>query len=184
MNRRIIVRTLSRAKGFALAAGVIVFSWVGWAAQQLPVPSHPSTAAKSALQRNLFNECELLADHSQRHLDELGRDVHRGHPQANEIHPRLTELRGSVMEMLEDHSRFLRTLTEQQWAISKDALTTLEMLRATLTADLEGMDMELKMPAPNAKILLRYIRKTDRALREWNKEHQSMGVAVGMTNRA
>lgn len=163
-----------------LAIGMIPRCW-GTSESKGRSQSKGPTPANNIVQRRLFHDCEYAAEQSKKHLDELARGVRQGHSQANEVQPHLAALRSSVTEMLEDHWQLLRHLTEQQWAAGRNPLTKLEMLRATLNSDLEGMDMELRMPIPDPRILTRYVNKTDRALREWKKEHQSMGVAVGMT---
>lgn len=175
MNRKLLIL------GTVLAIGVTVFGR-GWPARgQVPDQSQPAT--RNMVQRSLFRECELTAQQARRHLDELARGVRQGHSQASEVQPHLAEVRGSVSAMLEDHRRFLKNLTEQQWTTGKGSITKLEMLRASLNSDLEGMDIELKMPAPDPKVLMRYVKKTDRALREWKKEHRSLGAAAGITRR-
>lgn len=46
-----------------------------------------------------------------------------GRPHAKEVEPHLEEVQVSVEKMLQDHWRFLRYLTEQQWTKGKPKVT-------------------------------------------------------------
>lgn len=71
-------------------------------------------------------------------------------------------------------------LTEEQWNSTEDSVTRLERLRATISAQLEGFDDELRMPRSDSRVLVRYAKKTKRALQEWQKQHQKMGATLGI----
>lgn len=96
---------------------------------------------------------------------------------------RLRKVRNAVVSMLEDHRRFIGILTEEQWTAAKDSITRLEQLRAVINTQLEGFDEELRMPAPESKVLIRYEGKANRALQEWQKQHRTIGTILGIKNR-
>jgi chromosome segregation ATPase len=131
-------------------------------------------------QRSLFRKCVYAAQLGRKHLDELANVVRHSHPETGNVRQHLTEVRGAVTEMLEDHHRFILDLTEDQWNAAKSSITELEQQRATINAQLEGIDAELKMPAPDSQILSRYAKKTGRLLRQWQEQHRKMGAALGM----
>lgn len=134
-------------------------------------------------QSGLFIQCGNAVELARKHLHALGRAVTHSPVRANEIQRDLREVQSAVSSMLDDHHRFIYMLTEEQWNSTKDSIARLEQLRAPISAQLEGFDDELQMPAPDAKILTRYVKKTDRSLQEWQKQHRSMGATLGLRNR-
>jgi hypothetical protein len=134
-------------------------------------------------QSGLFIQCGNAVELARKHLHELGRAVTHSPVRANEIQRHLRESQSAVSSMLDDHHRFVYTLTEEQWNTTNDSITVLEQLRAAISARLEGFDDELQMPTPDAKVLTRYVKKTDRLLQEWQKQHRSMGGVLGIRNR-
>ena len=150
----------------------------------LPVqaPGLPATAGPGMEQRSLFRDCIYMAEHARKHLDELLRTATRS-PTQNKVQWHLREVRNAVTSMLEDHRRFLYTLTEAQWNSAQDSITRLEQLHATINAQLEGSDDELRMPASDSRVLVRYAKKTKGALQEWQKQHRKMGATLGIRDR-
>jgi hypothetical protein len=135
---------------------------------------------KTLEQRNFFRECVYKAELGRQHLDELANDVKHSRLETDKVRQHLTEVRGSVTAMLDDHHRFILDLTEEQWNAAKSSITELEQLRATINTQLEGIDAELMMPAPDSKVLTRYTKKTGQLLRQWQEQHRKMGAALGM----
>jgi len=131
-------------------------------------------------QRNSFRECVYKAELGREHLDELANDIKHSRLETDKVRQHLTEVRGAVTQMLEDHHHFILELNAEQWNAAKSSITELEQLRATINTQLEGIDDELKMPAPNSKVLTRYIKKTVELLRQWQEQHRKMGAALGM----
>ena len=81
--------------------------------------------------------------------------------------------------MFDDHKRLRDSLTEEQWTASKDQILALEKLRADIQAYIQGIDVELQIPDPDAKMFIRYGKKIRTALKEWQKQHQRMAAAIG-----
>jgi hypothetical protein len=73
-------------------------------------------------QRSLFRECVYAAELGRKHLDELANVVRHSRPEAGKVSQHLTEVRGAVTEMLEDHHRFILDLTEEQWMLPRGPL--------------------------------------------------------------
>lgn len=151
--------------------------------QNTRIGQSPNISAKNTRtmgQRSLFRECVYTAEVGRKHLDELTQAVRHSRPETDEVRQHLTEVRGAVTQMLEDHHRFILDLTEEQWNAAKSPIAELERLRATINTQLEGIDAELKMPAPDSKVLTRYTKKTGQLFRQWREEHRKMGAALGM----
>ena len=186
MNRKMLILT-----ALLIVGGSRVSAYSGQSGapygylQALPVqsPGQPATAGSGMEQRSLFRDCIHTAEHARMHLDELLRSAARRPTQADKVQWHLREVRTAVTSMLEDHRRFLYMLTEEQWNSTQDSITRLQHLRATISAQLEGFDDELRMPSPDSRVLVRYAKKTKRALQEWQKRHRKMGATLGMRDR-
>src|SRR5579883_2905459 len=83
-------------------------------------------------------------------------------------------------ELVRNHMRFLYNLTEEQWAAAKDTITAVEQLRASIQVQVQGIDLELQMPTPDAKVLVRYGRKMQTLLEDWRKQHRKMAALTGI----
>jgi chromosome segregation ATPase len=178
MNRKLLIVAA------ILAIGATPFC-LGYSRQEsardpLPSASQAAEATRTMAQRSSFRECVYAAEHGRKHLDELTTAVRHSRPETDKVRQHLTEVRGAVTEMLEDHRRFILDLTEEQWSAAKSSITELEQLRATINTQLEGIDAELRMPVPDSKVLARYTEKTGRMLRQWQEQHRKMGAALGM----
>lgn len=99
---------------------------------------------------------------------------------SDEIQQHLREVRSATDSMFEDHRRFLYSLTEEQWAAAKDPITATEQLRASIQAQVQGIDLELQMPTPDVKVLARYGRKVQTLLEDWRKQHRKMAALAGI----
>lgn len=78
----------------------------------------------------------------------------------------------------EHHRRLLDALSEEQWTAAKDPITRLEQLRARIQAQVEGIDLELQMPAPDSQHFIRYVKRMRALLQDWQKQYRKMGAAV------
>jgi chromosome segregation ATPase len=178
MNRNVLILTA------ILAIGATPFSlaYSGQESDRDPGSSVRQAAepTRTMEQRSLFRECVYAAELGREHLDELANVVRHSRPEAGKVSQHLTEVRGAVTEMLEDHHRFILDLTEEQWNAAQRSITELEQLRAAINTQLEGIDAELRMPVPDSKVLARYTKKTGRRLRQWQEQHRKMGAALGM----
>lgn len=97
------------------------------------------------------------------------------------MQPHLREVRSALDSMFEDHRRLLYGLTEEQWTAAKDPITALEKLRASIQTQLQGIDLELQMPTPDSKVLIRYEKKLRALLKEWRKQHRKMATTLGVS---
>lgn len=169
-----------------LAIGV--HSAGGYSGGQGGYPSSPSqqsqTQAPTRLagteQRSLLRHCMYTAELAQNQMQELVRSATRGRLNAVEIQQHLKEVRTAADSMFEDHRRFLYSLSEEQWAAAKDPLTKLEQLRASIQAQLDGIDLELQMPNPDSKVVARYGKRMRALLQDWRKQHRKMSAAIGL----
>ena len=141
------------------------------------------TEMTAMAQRSQLRECIYKADLARKHAEEFTRSATHSRLQLVEVQAHLKEVQLAVAMMLEDHSRFIANLTEKQWTAAKEPITRLEFLRATINAQLQGIDYELQMPAPQPKVLVRYSKKIDKDLKEWQKLHKQIGRAMGMEGR-
>jgi hypothetical protein len=129
-------------------------------------------------QRSLFRHCVYTAKVTQGHMDELTHSA-LPQPKVDEIRQHLREVQSVVASMFDDHKRLRDSLTEEQWTASKDQILALEKLRADIQAYIQGIDVELQIPDPDAKMFIRYGKKIRTALKEWQKQHQRMAAAIG-----
>ena len=176
MNRNVLIVIAI----LAIGAAPLAFGHSQQAPNTAPVASgHQASPSGSMEQRSLFRKCVDSAEHARRHLEEVG-GILRHRPETDKVRPHLTEVRGAVTDMLEDHHRFVLNLNEEQRTAVENPTTTLEQLGATINAQLEGLEQGLSMPKPDAKVLARYVKKTDRLLREWQEQHRKMSALLGM----
>lgn len=113
-------------------------------------------------------------------MQELVRSASHGRLNPDEIQQHLSEVRTAVDSISEDHRRFLYSLTEEQWAAAKDPITKLERLRASVQAQLEGIDLELQMPNPDPQVFGRYGKRMRALLQDWRKQYRKMSAATGI----
>lgn len=131
-------------------------------------------------QRSLLRHCLYTAELAQKHVAELRSGVTDRRFKLNDFQRHLAEVREAVQSMLELHKRFIGNLSEEQWTTAKGKITTLEALRGSIEAQLQGIDYELQMPTPDSKVLARYGKKLEALLQDWRKQHRKMGAAVGI----
>ena len=139
-------------------------------------PTWPTTIE----QRNLFRHCLYTSELARQHTDDLLKSTTRRRDNLEEIQRHLGNIRSAVDSMLEDHKRFRYGLSENQWKSAKEPITALERLGTSLRVQLEGIDLELKMPQPDPRVLARYGRKIRVLLQDWQKQHRRMGAAIGI----
>ena len=171
--------------GIALALGT-QFTWgylVGASENSSsPVSPQDEAAAKERIrqqeEQSLLRHCRNMADVARGHTGEFLRSLSHGRANLDAMQPHLREVRSAVDSMLEDHRRLLNGLTEEQWTAAIHPITSLEKLRASLRTQLEGIDLELQMPAPDAKVLIRYGKKLRALLEDWRKQHRKMAAAI------
>lgn len=140
--------------------------------------SRNERAKVSEEQRRLYGQCLSTAELAGKRGQAFLASVRRGHVEPDEVRQHLKEISLVVEEMLQVHDRFLKSLTEKQWTAAKDEITKLEELRAAIHAQLRGIDYEVRMPKPQAKILTNYARTLDKDFADWQKVYQKIGAAI------
>lgn len=105
----------------------------------------------------------------------------RSQTERDELRQYLKEVWHSVDETFQLHDQLLKSLDEKQWAAAKSEITKLEQLRTVIHAQLQGMDYELQMPTPQAKILTSYAKIIDKNVTDWHKLHCRIGATTGLT---
>ena len=167
-----------------LATGVDSL-WSQSGAGSLPAPSETRTRAQQKIkeqeQRSLLRHCRNMAELARNHTSELLRGATHGRSSLETMQPHLREVRSALDSMFEDHRRLLYGLTEEQWTAAKDPITALEKLRASIQTQLQGIDLELQMPTPDSKVLIRYEKKLRALLKEWRKQHRKMATTLGVS---
>lgn len=149
-------------------------------------PASPQSRDRTATrltvmeQRSLVRHCRSMAELARNHMREFLRSATPRRSNPDEAQKHLREVRSATDSMFEDHRRFLYSLTEEQWMTAKESITTLEQLRASIQAQLQGIDLELQMPTPDAQVLARYGRKTQTLLEGWRRQHRKTAVVVGI----
>ncbi len=139
-----------------------------------------ATRLTAMAQRSLLRHCLYSAELVRNHMRELLRSATHRRVNPDEIQQHLREVRSATDSMFEDHRRFLYNLTEEQWAAAKDTITAVEQLRASIQVQVQGIDLELQMPTPDAKVLVRYGRKMQTLLEDWRKQHRKMAALTGI----
>jgi hypothetical protein len=134
----------------------------------------------SAEQRSLYGRCLYSAELAGRRGQSFLASVRRGHFDSDEVRRHLKEISLAVEEMLQVHDRFLKSLTEKQWTAATDEITKLERHRAAIHAQLRGIDYELQMPQPQAKVLTNYGKAIAKDLTDWRKLYRKIGLLWGM----
>jgi hypothetical protein len=139
----------------------------------------PTAAEQSRLVRHSLHT-ERLAETC---AAKLLRSANQDRVDYNELQQRLSQVRSSLNVMSKDHKRFLYTLTEGQWTAAKEPIARLERLRASIQAQLEGIDLELQMPSPDSRNLVRDGKRVRGLLRDWREQYRKMTAAAGIDSR-
>jgi Mg2+/Co2+ transporter CorC len=160
--------------------------WSQSGAGSLPAPPSETQARaqqriREQEQRSLLQHCRSMAELARDHTSELLRGATRGRSNLETMQPHLREVRSALDSMLEDHRRLLYSVTEEQWTAAKDPITALERLRGSIQTQIQGIDLELQMPAPDSKVLIRYEKKLRALLKEWRRQHRRMAASIGVS---
>ena len=135
----------------------------------------PGQVKRSAEQPTLYRRCVYSAEVSREREQALSAILRRGHFNSYGVRQHIKETSAAVEEMLEVHGRFLDSLTEKQWTVAKDAITKLEWLRASIHAQLRGIDYELQMPKQEIPVLANYSKTLDKDLAQWQELYRKLG---------
>lgn len=137
-------------------------------------------ARVSEEQRSLHGQCLSLAELARKRGRAFSASVRRGQFESDQVRQQLKNVSLIVEKMLQVHGRFLKSLTEEQWDRSKDEIAELERLRAALHTHLTGIDFELQMPKPQAKVIANYAKRLATDLAEWQKLQRKIGATMGI----
>lgn len=138
-----------------------------------------STRPATTERRNLPRHCRYT-DLARNHMRELLNSTTNGQLDHDKTRQHLSAVKADVDRMFEDHKNLLYSLSEGQWTAAKEPITALERLRASIQVQLEGMDLELQMPTPDAKVFAKYGKKLGASLEDWRKQHNNMSAATGI----
>lgn len=153
---------------------------------ELALASEPTGARESwdeqggagTEQRNFYGQCLHLAETAQKRDRKFLASMRGGHFEPDQVHHHWKDISLAIEEMLQVHDRFMKSLNETQWAAARDEITKLQWLRATIHAQLTGIDYELQMPNPQAKVVANYTQKIAEELADWRKLERGVGAAV------
>lgn len=175
MRRLALLSSLMISTGL-LAGGVVHTGAesLGWRTQVRAGPR-----ASESEQRILHRECVSKASAARKRAQAFSKTAMRVYFEPNKVRQPLSELSSAIEETLRVHDRFLKTLSERQWHRSEGDIAKLETLKAAVHAKLDGIDLELRMPKPDSKILVRYARRIDRDLNDWEKLYRKIGYSEG-----
>lgn len=137
-------------------------------------------ARVSEEQRRLYGQCLSLAEVARKRGQAFLASVRRGHFESDEVRQHLKKVSLAVEKMLQVHDRFLKSLTEEQWNRGEAEITELERLRAALHTHLTGIDFELQMPKPQAKVIANYAKRLATDLAEWQKLQRKIGATMAI----
>ncbi len=145
-----------------------------------PSQNQSPTRLTATEQRRLLHSCLDEAELARNRAAGLLRNATQGWVTRDELQQHFSEVRSAVDSMSEYHRRFLYTLTEEQWTAAKDPITRLEQFRASIQAQLEGIDLELQMPAPDSQHLIRYVKRMRALLQDWRKQYRKMSATASI----
>ena len=129
--------------------------------------------------RDLYDQCISKANNARTQAKALLRVLEGGESKGGELRSSVDELSHTVDGMIEIHDRFLKTLSDRQWNRSERHIAKLEMLRAAVPAELEAIDLELRMPTPDTKVLARYAKRIDGDLKDWESLYRKISSTLG-----